>query len=74
MHGHELLQAMAAIVLVTSGTVLVPSAWLARRRVGAAPGGAARRVVETMLLGAVGMVSLVAIVALIASAPVAPHH
>jgi hypothetical protein len=32
MHGHELLEAIAALVLVASGLVLVPAAWIAYRR------------------------------------------
>lgn len=35
MHGHELLEAIAAIVLVASGLVLVPAAWIAYRRAAA---------------------------------------
>lgn len=35
MHGHELLEGIAAIALVFSGLVLVPAAWLARRRAAA---------------------------------------
>src|SRR5688500_12196261 len=32
MHGHELLEAIAALVLVASGLVLIPAAWIAYRR------------------------------------------
>ena len=35
MHGHELLEGIAAVVLVASGLVLVPAAWIACRRAAA---------------------------------------
>lgn len=38
MHGHEVLEGLAAIVLVGSGALFLPAAWVARRRALAIPG------------------------------------
>lgn len=73
MHGHELLESMAAAVLVSSGLVLVPRASLARRRRVAGLATRGSRATDLALIAALAALGVAMVLWVTATGPVAPH-
>ena len=76
MHWHELLEQVAALVLVTSGTFFLAAAWLARRKVppsSCRTDGGVRTIAVVPVIGVVALAAVLAVASAILE-PGETHH